>query len=245
MTLILKRHLKSLNKTHVLWKWCSRLGKYFKFKADLSCWPNSFSWGSFHWGLSLFWELVCDNVPPQSQNPESRVSAPSCTAWPMLFPITLEARQVKKSFTAKHKKISKLGNFSAFPKIIYIPLGKSERQYALQTHGNPPNKANTQGESHLLQRSWQLGLLKKFVCVIQSHKVITQSQSHVGAAGQYGASGTQRRGLRRPEAQGGQGDAGYTGKDGPDCQLWRSGRQARSGEATVLTGVQTTTSGSV
>ena len=108
------------------------------------------------------------------------------------FPITLAVQQVKKGFTTKQKKISKLRNFFAFPKIIYIPLGKSERQYAPQSHRNPPNKTNTQGESHLLQRSWQLGLLKKFICVIQSHKVITQSQSHVGTAGEYGASGTQK-----------------------------------------------------
>ena len=44
-----------------------------------------------------------------------------------------------------------------------------------------------------------------------------------------------RRGLRRPESQGGEDDVCYRGEDGLDCQLWQPGRQARSGEATVLT----------
>ena len=182
----------------------------------------------------LVCELGCDNVPPQTQKIGSRVSASSRTVWQMPFPITLAVQQVKKKFHYQTQKISKLRYIFAFPKIIYIPPGKSKRKYAPQTHGNPPNKANTQGESHLLQRSWQLGLLKKFICVIQSHEVITQSQSHVGTAGEYGASGRQKAWAEEPRVTGGEDDVCYAGKDGPDCQLWQPGRQARRAEAMVL-----------
>lgn len=91
-------------------------------------------------------------------------------------------------------QIEKFFNQLLFLDNIYSTggVGRSNMYHKLTENLQTKQTRNTEGKSHLLKRSWQLGLLKKFICMIQSHKVITQSQSHVSTTGKYGASGTQK-----------------------------------------------------